>query len=82
CVEVLSRGAAWLDMGTHESLHAASSFIQTIETRQGLKIGSPEEVAWRMGWIGDEDLKRQAERLAGNSYGKGLLEILNGRREP
>jgi glucose-1-phosphate thymidylyltransferase len=78
-VELLSRGAAWLDMGTHESLHAASSFIQTIETRQGLKVGSPEEAAWRMGWIGDDEFRALAERLAGNAYGKGLLEIL---REP
>jgi glucose-1-phosphate thymidylyltransferase len=78
-VEVLSRGAAWLDMGTHESLHAASSFIQTIETRQGLKVGSPEEVAWRMGWIGDDDFRALATRLAANAYGQGLLEILKER---
>ena len=75
-VELLSRGAAWLDMGTHESLHAASSFIQTVEIRQGLKVGSPEEVAWRNGWIGDDDFRALAERLAGNAYGRGLLEIL------
>ena len=74
-VEVLSRGAAWLDMGTHESLHAAASFIQTIETRQGLMIGSPEEVAWRMGWIGADDFRALADRLAGSAYGKVLLEI-------
>ncbi len=80
-VEVLSRGAAWLDMGTHESLHAASSFIQTIETRQGLKVGSPEEVAWRMGWIGDDDFRALATRLSANAYGQGLLEILKERRD-
>ena len=80
-VEVLSRGAAWLDMGTHESLHAASSFIQTVETRQGLKVGSPEEVAWRMGWISDDELRALAERLASNPYGKGLLEILKEQRD-
>jgi len=78
-VEVLGRGAAWLDMGTHESLHAASSFIQTIETRQGLKVASPEEVAWRNGWIDDDAVRRLAERFRGNAYGQSLLDLL---REP
>ena len=78
-VEVLGRGAAWLDMGTHESLHAASSFIQTIEIRQGLKVASPEEVAWRNGWIDDDAVRRLAERFRGNAYGQSLLELL---REP
>jgi len=80
-VEVLSRGAAWLDMGTHESLHAASSFIQTVETRQGLKVGSPEEVAWRMGWIGDDDFRALAKRMAGNTYGTVLLDLMKERRD-
>jgi glucose-1-phosphate thymidylyltransferase len=75
-VEVLGRGAAWLDMGTHESLHAASSFIQTVETRQGLKVASPEEVAWRMGWIDDDAVRRLSERFRGNSYGQSLLDLL------
>ena len=79
-VEVLGRGAAWLDMGTHESLHAASSFIQTIETRQGLKVAAPEEVAWRMGWITDEAFQHLAGRFANNAYGQSLLEILRGPR--
>jgi glucose-1-phosphate thymidylyltransferase len=79
-VEVLGRGAAWLDMGTHESLHAASSFIQTIETRQGLKVASPEEVAWRNGWIDDDGVRRLAERFLGNAYGQSLLEMLRGPR--
>ena len=79
-VEVLGRGAAWLDMGTHESLHAASSFIQTIETRQGLKVALPEEVAWRNGWIDDDAVRRLAERFRGNSYGQALIELLQGRR--
>jgi glucose-1-phosphate thymidylyltransferase len=78
-VELLSRGAAWLDMGTHESLHAASSFIQTIEMRQGLKVAAPEEVAWRMGWITDDDLERLAARFGGNAYGQALVEAM---REP
>jgi glucose-1-phosphate thymidylyltransferase len=77
-VETLSRGAAWLDMGTHESLHAASSFIQTIETRQGVKIASPEEVAWRNGWIGDDDLRALARRFGASSYGRSLLESVDG----
>lgn len=81
-VEVLGRGAAWLDMGTHESLHAASSFIQTIETRQGLKVASPEEVAWRKGWIDDMAFEELATRFAGNSYGQSLLENLKGSRAP
>jgi glucose-1-phosphate thymidylyltransferase len=80
-VEVLGRGAAWLDMGTHESLHAASSFIQTIETRQGLKVASPEEVAWRNGWIDDDAVRRLADRFRGNAYGQSLLDMLRGPRE-
>ena len=77
-VETLSRGAAWLDMGTHESLHAASSFIQTIETRQGVKIASPEEVAWRSGWIGDDEVRALARRFGASSYGRSLLECVDG----
>jgi glucose-1-phosphate thymidylyltransferase len=65
-------------MGTHESLHAASSFIQTIETRQGVKIASPEEVAWRNGWIGDDDLRALARRFGASSYGRSLLESVDG----
>ena len=75
-VERLSRGAAWFDMGTHESLHAASSFIQTIETRQGLKVASPDETAWRMGWIDADGLRALAARYRGNEYGRSLLEML------
>lgn len=81
-VEILGRGAAWLDMGTHESLHAASSFIQTIETRQGLKVASPEEVAWRMGWIGDDGVRSLAARFSGNAYGRALLGLLDEPRAP
>jgi glucose-1-phosphate thymidylyltransferase len=74
--EVLSRGAAWLDMGTHESLHEASSFIRTIETRTALKIGSPEEVAWRVGYIDDAAFERLARRHPQSAYGQALLKIL------
>jgi glucose-1-phosphate thymidylyltransferase len=81
-VEVLSRGAAWLDMGTHESLHEASSFIRTIETRQGLKVASPEEVAWRMGYISLDAFAALAHRLAGSAYGEALQAIVREAGRP
>jgi glucose-1-phosphate thymidylyltransferase len=73
---VLGRGMAWLDTGTHESLHDASSFIETIEKRQGLKVACPEEVAYRMGWIGPEQVERLAHAF-GNGYGDYLREIIS-----
>ncbi|MBF0414800.1 MAG: glucose-1-phosphate thymidylyltransferase RfbA [Magnetococcales bacterium] len=76
-VEIMGRGMAWLDTGTHESLLAASHFIQTIETRQGLKVACPEEVAWRQKWIDDDKLARLAEPLAKSQYGKYLQGLLN-----
>jgi glucose-1-phosphate thymidylyltransferase len=77
CMEIMSRGTAWLDTGTHESLHDASSFIQTIEKRQGLRIASPEEIAWRMGFISDDELAALAKSLGKSSYGQYLTTVLN-----
>jgi glucose-1-phosphate thymidylyltransferase len=76
-VQVMGRGHAWLDTGTHESLIEASLFIQTIEKRQGLKVGSPEEIAWRRGWISNEQLAALAAPLAKNGYGQYLQRILD-----
>lgn len=79
-VELLGRGAAWLDTGTHESLLQAAQFIETIEARQGLKICCPEEIAYRSGFIDAAQLERLAAPLAKSGYGDYLLEILKGGR--
>jgi glucose-1-phosphate thymidylyltransferase len=77
-VEVMGRGMAWLDAGTHESLLQSATFIETLEQRQGLKIGSPEEVAYRMGYIEAEQVERLAGPMLKNSYGQYLLELVRG----
>jgi glucose-1-phosphate thymidylyltransferase len=76
-VQLMGRGDAWLDTGTHDSLLEASQFIQTLEKRQGLKICCPEEICWRQGWIGDAQLEALAKPLAKSGYGQYLLQILS-----
>jgi glucose-1-phosphate thymidylyltransferase len=76
-VNVMGRGVAWLDAGTHESLLQAANFVQTVEERQGMMISCPEEIAYRMGFINSDQLHRQAQRLSGNQYGAYLLRLLD-----
>jgi glucose-1-phosphate thymidylyltransferase len=76
-VELMGRGMAWLDTGTCDSLHEASSYIRTLERRQGLKVGCPEEVAWRQGWISDDQLAELAAPLRKSGYGDYLLQLLD-----
>lgn len=75
-VELMGRGMAWLDTGTCDSLHEACGYIRTLEHRQGLKVGCPEEVAWRFGWISSEDLEQLAQPLLKSGYGEFLLRLL------
>jgi glucose-1-phosphate thymidylyltransferase len=75
-VEVLTRGTAWLDTGTFNSLNDASNFVRTVQSRQGLAIGCPEEAAWRRGYLSNEELAKRAEKLVKSGYGKYLLDLL------
>lgn len=78
-VELLGRGFAWLDTGTHDSLIEASTFVQTVEKRQGFKIACLEEISWRNGWLDDDGVRRAATALAKTGYGKYLLDLLHAR---
>ncbi|WP_318447950.1 glucose-1-phosphate thymidylyltransferase RfbA [Photobacterium leiognathi] len=75
-VELLGRGFAWLDTGTHESLHEASSFVETLENVQGLKVACLEEIAWTNGWLTDEDIINLAKPMLKNNYGKYLTSLI------
>jgi glucose-1-phosphate thymidylyltransferase len=75
-VEMMGRGTAWLDTGTHDSLMEAGQFVQTLEQRQGLKIACPEEVSWRMGWITEDQVRDLAKPLIKSGYGQYLLDVL------
>ena len=79
-LQVLGRGFAWLDTGTHESLFDASRFIEVIESRQGVQVACLEEIAWRKGWISDEDMIRLAEPMKSSAYGQYMINLVNSRR--
>ncbi|CAE6881614.1 Catalyzes the formation of dTDP-glucose [Vibrio sp. B1REV9] len=80
-VQLLGRGFAWLDTGTHESLHEASSFVQTIENVQGLKVACLEEIAWRNGWLSSEEVLRLSSPMLKNDYGRYLNSLLRSKHE-
>jgi glucose-1-phosphate thymidylyltransferase len=74
-LQTLGRGFAWLDTGTHDSLYEASTFVNVIESRQGVKLACLEEIAWRKGWINDDDLLRLAEPMKKNAYGQYMIKL-------
>ncbi|MZI96028.1 glucose-1-phosphate thymidylyltransferase RfbA [Vibrio sp. CAIM 722] len=80
-VELLGRGFAWLDTGTHDSLHEASSFVETVQNVQGLKVACLEEIAWRNGWLSDDEVATLAEPMMKNDYGQYLMRLINEVRE-
>ncbi|HEB91759.1 MAG TPA: glucose-1-phosphate thymidylyltransferase [Deltaproteobacteria bacterium] len=80
--ELLGRGVAWLDTGTHEALLQAANFIQAVQERQGLRVSCPEEIAWRNGWLGSEALLARADALAKNAYGEYLRRIVAEAGDP
>jgi glucose-1-phosphate thymidylyltransferase len=80
-VGVLPRGTAWLDTGTFDSMNDASNFVRTLEARQGLKVGAPEEAAWRQGFLSDEELEQRANSLLKSGYGTYLADILQRQRQ-
>ncbi len=75
-VQTLGRGFAWLDTGTHDSLAEASTYIEVLEKRQGLKVGCPEEIAYRQGWIDEAKMRELAEPMLKNRYGRYLLKVI------
>lgn len=79
-VEVLPRGTVWLDTGTFDSLYDATAYVRTIEARQGMKVGSPEEVGWRMGYLSDDELRERAEPLRKSGYGEYLIQLIGEAR--
>jgi len=76
-VKVLPEGTAWLDSGTFESLHDAASYVRVIEERQGIKVGCPEEVAWRNGWLSNSEVLTAAKKLEKSGYGEYLQKLIN-----
>ena len=78
-VKVMGRGVAWLDAGTHESLLQAANFVQAVEDRQGMMISCPEEIAYRMGYISQEELRRLAKQYKNNHYGEYLTYLAQGK---
>ena len=76
-MELLGRGAAWLDTGSFETLQQAGHFVQTIQQRQGLSIACPEEIAWRQGWISDEQMLEIGNDLSKNAYGRYLIDLVD-----
>ncbi|MBQ8651798.1 MAG: glucose-1-phosphate thymidylyltransferase RfbA [Alistipes sp.] len=79
-LQLLGRGFAWLDTGTHESLYEATAYVKAVESRQAVKIACLEEIAWRKGWINSDDLKRLAEPMCGSEYGQYMMRLANQKR--